>query len=110
MKSRLCLDEILGLRPQMKSFAYAHGEIRTRPARQIKDLGRVPRNLVAHFVRNEIRPSSREAGFHREAISSAEGGFHPSGRTDFIAKQHLLSQVLFCLVAGEGLEPTTSGL
>ena len=32
------------------------------------------------------------AGFHRNAISPTEGGFHPSVRTDFVEKKR------FCLV------------
>ena len=39
----------------------------------------------------KIRPIfPREAGFHREAISSTEGGFIPSARTDLVEKSQVL--------------------
>ena len=53
--------------------------------------------------------SPREAGFHREAISSTAGGFIPSARTDLTEKSHSLLRMAFFLAGAEGLEPTTHG-
>ncbi|MBR5524220.1 MAG: hypothetical protein IKU51_03005, partial [Clostridia bacterium] len=39
--------------------------------------------------------SPREAGFHREAISSTEGGFIPSVGTDLAEKSHPLTRMAF---------------
>ena len=39
------------------------GKIRTRPANQIKDLGRVPRNLVTRFARNMVVADTLEYTF-----------------------------------------------
>ena len=45
---------------------------------------------------NPPHPSPREAGFHREAISSTEGGFLPP-QADLAEKSRLLSQSAFFL-------------
>ena len=55
---------------------------------------------------NPPHPSPREAGFHREAISSTEGGFHPP-QADLAEKSRLLSQSAFFLAGAQGLEPWT---
>ena len=55
---------------------------------------------------NPPRPSPREAGFHREAISSTKGGFLPPA-ADLTEKSRLLTQSAFFLAGAEGLEPTT---
>ena len=57
---------------------------------------------------NPPRPSPREAGFHREAISSTKGGFLPPA-ADLTEKSRLLSQSAFFLAGAEGFEPTTNG-
>ena len=46
-------------------------DIRTRPADEIKDFERVPRNLVIRFAHNNIR-----SFICRRHISSTEGGHH----------------------------------
>ena len=59
-------------------------DIRTRPADEIKDFERVPRNLVIRFAHNDIRSQIREAYIICEAdiiptgISpvTAENGYH----------------------------------
>ena len=43
---------------------------------------------------NPPRPSSREAGFHREAISSTEGGFLPQ-TADLVEKKHCTRSAFF---------------
>ena len=48
---------------------------------------------------NPPRPSPREAGFHREAISSTKGGFLPPA-ADLTEKSRLLSQSAFFLGRG----------
>ena len=57
---------------------------------------------------NPPHPSPREAGFHREAISSTEGGFLPPS-ADLVEKSHPLARMAFFLAGAEGLEPTTLG-
>ena len=52
--------------------------------------------------------SPREAGFHREAISSTAGGFLPPS-ADLVEKSHPLSRMAFFYTGAEGLEPTTLG-
>ena len=44
--------------------------------------------------------SPREAGFHREAISSTEGGFIPSSRTDLVEKSQVEIRLGFFLGRG----------
>ena len=48
-------------------------------------------------------PHPDEVEFHRKAISSTEGGFIPTARTDLVEKSHLLSQMAFFLAGAEGL-------
>ena len=43
---------------------------------------------------NPPRPSPREAGFHREAISSTEGGFLPP--TADLVEKSTLAHAFFC--------------
>ena len=73
-------------------------DIRTRPADEIKDFERVPRNLVIRFAHNNIRSficrrhiSSLAERYHIEDISPV-----PTG-TDIIVK------ALFCLPDKRGL-------
>ena len=46
---------------------------------------------IVRFAHDEIKSVLQpdEVGFHREAISSTEGGFHPSARTDLVEKSTL---------------------
>ena len=61
---------------------------------------------IVRFARDEIKSVLHpdEVGFHREAISSTEGGFHPSARTDLVEKVRRLRVGLF-LAAALGFEP-----
>ncbi len=43
---------------------------------------------------NPPRPTPREAGFHREVISSTEGGFIPP-KADLVEKKHCVSSAFF---------------
>ena len=53
---------------------------------------------------NPPRPSPREAGFHREAISSTKGGFLPPA-ADLTEKSRLLSQSTFFLAHYYKIDP-----
>ena len=57
-------------------------------SRQSRDEIRASSDEIERFTLDEIKsvPKPGEAGFHREAISPAEGGFHPSARTDLVEK------------------------
>ncbi len=88
-------------------------DIRTRPAGEIKDFERVPRNLVIRFAHNNIR-----SFICRRHISSSEGGYHiedispvPQG-TDIIKKSHLCrkTKVTFFMELVTGIEPATCSL
>ena len=48
--------------------------------------------------------SPREAGFHREAISSTAGGFHPP-KADLVEKSTSALQMCFFLEAPPGIGP-----
>ena len=48
--------------------------------------------------------SPREAGFHREAISSTEGGFIPSARTDLVEKSQVEIGLGFFLGRGRRIQ------
>ena len=65
VKSRLLLDEIFGLRPQVKSLASL--TVKLNPSY-------TPRSGIST----------------PKAISPTEGGFLPSVRTDLVEKTHLL--------------------
>ena len=71
MKSRLWRNEILGLQSSDEIVRFARDEIKS-----------------------VLQPD--EVGFHHEAISSTEGGFHPSARTDLVEKS-TLSRAFFWL-------------
>ena len=53
---------------------------------------------------NPPRPSPREAGFHREAISSTKGGFLPPA-ADLTEKSRLLTQSAFFLCCHYKIDP-----
>ena len=63
--------------------------------------------VIIHCARVASLP--REAGFHRVAISSTEGGYIPSARTDLTEKSHPLARMAFFLAGAQGLEPWTNG-
>ena len=64
---------------------------------------------ICRMATDEIKsvPKPGEAGFHREAISPAEGGFYPSARTDLVAKR-ASQAMLFLLVGVAGIEPAST--
>jgi len=70
MKSEQSSDEIFGVPPQMKSNPPYPVSLRLGHARVL-----TTHRVAIHCARAASLP--REAGFHREAISSTEGGFLP---------------------------------
>ena len=77
-------------------------DIRTRPADEIKDFERVPRNLVIRFAHNNIR-----SFICRRHISSTVGGYHiedispvPQG-TDIIEKPTCRNKSVFLYMGYE---------
>ena len=90
MKSEQSSDEIFGVPPQMKSNPPYPVSLRLGHARVL-----TTHRVAIHCARAASLP--REAGFHREAISSTEGGFIPSARTDLVEKSQVEIRLGFFL-------------
>ena len=77
---------------------HTHDEIRTSSDEIL--------SLWLKMKLNPPYPSPREAGFHREAISSTAGGFLPRA-ADLVEKKHIcIADVLFFMAEREGFEPS----
>ena len=102
MKSEQSSDEIFGVPPQMKSNPPYPVSLRLGHARVL-----TTHRVAIHCARAASLP--REAGFHREAISSTEGGFLPP-TADLIEKNQVEIRLGFFLAGVQGFEPRDDGV